>query len=408
MWQLATSLLLAATLGLGCSRKAAEPGRDASPPASPPVAEDDAHNHDGSHPEAAVDCGGDYMLPGAVARLGSHSFMILGPDGEQHVIAEHRSGTPPHNYQILLRLRLDEGELAAYQRIARTSRTLPAFTTITFDASGTQVDRTFFCLADLTKVPFPIRASWQQDADHEGSFDIKGSISRGDHLTLERDEVEVLVARYLPAYLPQEALRAAIATQPDAVVPRLRHAPIRADESVATAARRVSYMAGDGSIAAAGRSCPRNTYLRDQPVPETIHTFVLVAEAGEHAVIATHYYDHAPQNFQTVLRLALDDEELARYRRAAASSTGPLLFQTSSTFCMQDLRKLLKSGKLAIEGTLYAGATLDAYQRGTPVGVVKLAAAEVEVLVNRRLESLMDPVAVAQDVLGDTKWSAGR
>jgi hypothetical protein len=71
---------------------------------------------------------GEYLqlVPGEIARLGSHSFMILGRDDASHIIAEHRSGTPPHNYQILLRVRLDKAEMDAYERIAKSSKTLPA------------------------------------------------------------------------------------------------------------------------------------------------------------------------------------------------------------------------------------------------------------------------------------------
>ena len=80
-------------------------------------APDDVHNHDGSHPPGAKNCGTNYMLPGETARLGSHSFMILGQDGADHIIVEHRSGTPPHNYQFLLRIRLDQDGIAAYRKV---------------------------------------------------------------------------------------------------------------------------------------------------------------------------------------------------------------------------------------------------------------------------------------------------
>jgi hypothetical protein len=392
-----TVLRLAAACGvaLGCGRGETDahpsPVPVHVPVPVPAIAADDAHNHDGSHAGAATDCGSDYMLPGEVARLGSHSFMILGRDGPSHVIADHRSGTPPHNYQLLLRVRLDEDELAAYERLARTSRTLPAFTTIYIDASGREVDRTFFCLSDLpdlSKIRFPIRASLQTNADHEGTFDVRGSVSRGDVLTIERADLAILVARYLPAYLPQEALRTAIRERPGEVLPRLDDAPVRADEDPATAAARP---AASTTAAAPDRTCPRNTFLPGEPVPETVHAFLLLAAAGANAVLATHDYDHAPHNFQTAVTLTLTDEQMAAYRRAAAAAAPvPPRFQTTTTFCMQDLRKLLRQPAFALRGTLDGGAPLD------------VPAAGIRVLVNRRLESFLDPLAVARSV-GDAR-----
>lgn len=62
---------------------------------------DDAHNHNGTHVEGQENCGGNYMFPGDIARLGSHSFLILGEDGPEHLLLDHRSGTPPHTYQFI-------------------------------------------------------------------------------------------------------------------------------------------------------------------------------------------------------------------------------------------------------------------------------------------------------------------
>src|SRR5262245_13436192 len=85
---------------------------------------DEAHNHDRSHSEGPKNCGGNYMFPGDVARLGSHSFMILGLEDANHILAKHRSGTPPHNYQFVLRIRLDDDEMALYKKILKDSKTL--------------------------------------------------------------------------------------------------------------------------------------------------------------------------------------------------------------------------------------------------------------------------------------------
>jgi len=117
-------------LGAGCISLFA-----ASAVAGERYAQDDMHNHDGSHPAGSKDCGTNYMLPGRRARLGSHSFMILVLEDADHIIVEHRSGTPPHNYQFLLRVRLDPDEMAAYQQVLKGSKTLPAFTTIYYERS---------------------------------------------------------------------------------------------------------------------------------------------------------------------------------------------------------------------------------------------------------------------------------
>ena len=108
---------------------------------------DDAHNHDGSHPDGAKNCGTNYMFPGSVARLGSHSFLILGQDDDSHILADHRTGTPPHNYHFILRIRLDPDEMALYKKLKAESKLTPAFTTIYYDDlnSKKQLDRSFFC-----------------------------------------------------------------------------------------------------------------------------------------------------------------------------------------------------------------------------------------------------------------------
>jgi hypothetical protein len=373
--------------------------------------DDDAHNHDGSHPDGPQNCGGNYMLPGAIARLGSHSFMILGAEDESHIIAEHRSGTPPHNYQFLLRVRLDPPEMRAYRELLKDARTLPAFTTIYFDAQGQQQDRTFFCLPDLPKIfgpqkqpgdafakLFPIRASLQRNPDHEGSFEIEKSVARGQFITLERDDVELLVYRYLPAYLPQDLLRAALKKDGAQIRPLLTHAPITADESPTTAAHRASYMASDGRHGTGPADCPHNFYLKSTPVARTVHSFLLLAEAGPHAVLATHYYDYAPQNFQTVVRFRLSDDAMKIYRRARQGAATPPLFQTAEAFCMENIRTLGRDGKFTLTGTVYRNPTLNEYRRGSPVGKWALRGSDLEVLVNRRLESFLNPLEVQASV----------
>lgn len=383
---------------------------------------DDVHNHDGTHSDGPKNCGGNYMFPGGIARLGSHSFMILGQEDENHILAEHRSGTPPHNYQFVLRIRLDADEMALYKKILKESKTLPAFTTIYFNAKGEQVDRTFFCLQDLPKIfgeghrkgdefekLFPIRASLQKNADHEGSFDIKPSVVPGAFLSIDQSDVEIVVYRYLPGYLEQSSFRQIIKERPKEIVPLLGHSPLYANEPVETASKHSSYRLTDAKIVKEGEFCPKDYYLPKVANPKTIHTFLLMTEVGPNTVLAIHYYDAAPQNFQTVLKLKLSDEEVNIYRLAKKDSKVPPLFQTRTVgktesesiyFCMADLKQLVRSGKFLMKGTVYKNSDLNDYRLGTPVGTLDLASSDIEVLMNRTLNSFMDPEAVAKDVLG--------
>ena len=402
-------------LAAGCAVQLTASG---IPPAlaAEPYAQDDMHNHDGSHPAGSKDCGTNYMLPGETARMGSHSFMILGQEDADHILVEHRSGTPPHNYQFLLRIRLDPDEIAAYQKVLKGSRTLPAFTTIYYDEAGVQRDRTFFCLQDLPRIfdpkagkdefssLFPIRASLQKNADHEGGFAIKPSVVPGLYFSLDRKDIELIVYRYLPAYLPQESLRKAIKANPKAELPLLSHAPLFATEPAQTAGQHTSYIATDGAIALPGDACQHDYYLKNAPAPKTIHNFLLMAEGAGNTVIAVYYPDQAPHNWQTVLTLKLSGEEMKVYRAAKASSQVPPVLQTRVNdknyfFCMSDLRKQISSGEFKASGTVYRGSDLSDYRLGAPVGQIDLDANKVSVLVNRNLASLMNPLAVAKDVL---------
>lgn len=385
--------------------------------AAEPYAQDDMHNHDGSHPVGSKDCGTNYMLPGETARMGSHSFMILGQEDADHILVEHRSGTPPHNYQFLLRVRLDPDEIAAYQKVLKGSKTLPAFTTIYYDEAGVQRDRTFFCLQDLPRIfdpkaakdefssLFPIRASLQKNADHEGGFAIKPSVVPGLYFSLERKDIELIVYSYLPAYLPQESLRKAIKANPKAELPLLNHAPLFAVEPVQTASQHKSYIATDGAIVLPGDACQHDYYLKNSPVPKTIHNFLLLVESAGNTVTAVYYPDQAPHNWQTVLTLKLSDEEMKVYRSAKQDSKVPPVLQTrvgdrNYFFCMSDLRKQISSGEFKASGTVYRGSDLSDYRLGAPVGQIDLDASKVSVLVNRNLASSMNPLAVAKDVLG--------
>lgn len=388
-------------------------------------AADDAHNHDGSHPDTPKNCGTNYMLPGETARLGSHSFLILGQDGANHIIADHRSGTPPHNYHFILRIRLDDNEMKFYKKLLAESKLPPAMTTIYYDDANPkkQLDRTFFCLADLPKIfgdqkkngdefetLFPIRASLQKNADFEGAFEIEKSIYPGGHFQIERDDVELMIYRYLPSYLEQQAFRKVIKERSEDVLPLLSHAPVFATESVEAASSRKSYAQTDGALATTG-ACPTDFYLKKTSVPKTIHNFLLLSELDANTVLAVHYYDQAPHNFQTAMRIKLSNDEMSIYRKAKEGTKVPPLLQTrvlangknsekNYYFCMADIKKDVASGVFKLEGSIYKDSGLNEYKLGHLVGSLNVEAKDVFIITNRNLLSLMNPLDVANDVLG--------
>lgn len=362
---------------------------------------DDAHNHDGTHVEGQENCGTNYMLPGETARLGSHSFLVLGEDGPDHLLLDHRSGTPPHTYQFILRVRVDANEMATYRKLlSETKIALPAVTTIYFDKSGKQVDRTFFCLTDLKKIfgpeqkkgdpfekLFPIRASWQKNADFEGAFPIKETVVPEDPLVIERKDVEIVLYRYLPSYLEQTSLRKALKTQGAASTSNLSGGP------------GTSYIRA-GAHESNGETCRSDYYLKNVRLPKTKHAFLLLAESGPHTVLAAHLYDQSPQNYQTTLQLELPNEQMKLFRKARNESKAPPLFMSSDFFCMADIKELIKSKSLNLKGTLYKNSDYEDFKPGEPVGELNLASYQTKVLVNRTLQSLLNPQAVARDVFG--------
>lgn len=358
----------------------------------------------------AVDCGTNYLTPASRARLGSHTFVILGTDGPDHILAAHRSGTPPHNYQFVLRVRLSAEEMAFYRDLAAQSETLPSFTTIHYADSGQQLSRTFFCLQDVPVMfegpdddphaaLFPIHASLLKDAQHEGIFKIRESHHPGGFFTLSRDEVSLAVYRYLPEYLDQDALRAAIAADPQGTARRIAHAPIVHDEPESAAAARSDFRRSEGAAAAEGQVCPKNYRLPRTGVPKTTHAFLLLAEQPDGTVLALHRYDAAPHNFQTALTLRLDDAELALLRQArAAGGDAPLLLLDAPT-CLASIREDLAAGRLDLSGTLYAEATLSPHSLGAPLGTLTVTSEEITVLVSRELSSYLAPEDVLEAVL---------
>ncbi len=374
---------------------------------------DDAHNHDGTHVEGQVDCGSNYMFPGNVARLGSHSFLILGEDGPNHLLLDHRSGTPPHTYQFILKVRSDESEMATYRKILKDNKVaLPAVTTIYFDKTGKQIDRTFFCLHDLKKIfgaeqksndafakLFPIRATWQKNADFEGAFPIKETIVPDEPLIIDRKDVEIVLYRYLPSYLEQAGFRKMLKAQGSRFTSMLSHAPIKHDELPATAASHASYI-NSGAFASNGETCSSDYYLKSVRPPKTQHAFLLLAEMEKNKVLASHLYDQSPQNYQTVMSFELTDEQMKLFRQAKQKSKTPILFMPSAYFCLGEVKELLKSGSLKLSGDLHVNTDYEKFKLGQKEGAITIPSSKIKLMVNRTLQSLMNPQAVARDVFG--------
>jgi D-alanyl-D-alanine dipeptidase len=307
----------------------------------------------------------------------------------------------------LLRVRVDAKAMATYHRLlAESKKSLPAVTTIYFDKTGKQIDRTFFCLHDLPKIfgpeakagdafekLFPIRATWQKDADFEGAFPIKETITTDDPLVIERKDVQLLVFRYLPSYLEQSGFRAYLKAHPE-FISHLSDAPLAHDEPAATAARHHSYI-NSGGFDSNHETCPANYNLKTVQPPKTRHAFLILAVENEHSILATHLYDQAPQNFQTAVRFELSPAEMTMIQGAKAK--GPLLFWPANYFCMADIRSEIKHG-LRLSGEVYAHSNLNDFAIGEKIGT--LTPTKATVLVNRPLQSLMNPQAVARDVFG--------
>lgn len=372
---------------------------------------DDSHNHDGTHVEGQENCGGNYMFPGDIARLGSHSFLILGKDGSDHLLLDHRSGTPPHTYQFILRVRVDANEMATYHKLLKETKiSLPAVTTIYFDKTGKQLDRTFFCISDLKKIfgseqkendpfskLFPIRASWQNNADFEGSFPIKETVVPEDPLIIERKDVEIVLYRYLPSYLEQSSFRKMLKKKGVTFSSILSHAPVSNDDKIDLAKNRKSYIKS-GAFDSNGETCQSNYYLKTVRPPKTKHGFLILAENGKNSVLVSHLYDQSPQNFQTTLTFELSDEQMQLFRKARKESKTPLLFMPSEYFCMSEIKDLIKRKALNLIGTLYQNTEFEEFNLGQSVGELSFESSKIKVLVSRTLQSLMNPQAVARDV----------
>jgi len=354
------------------------------------------HEGHGGAP-SGKNCGSNYMLPGNTARLGSHTFMLLGQDGPHHVLAAHRSGTPPHNYQFILRFRLDDDEMARYSEAWAHSKTLPAFTTIEYDQNKKKLSRTFFCLNDLPQIfgkaqkkgdafekLFPIKGALMMNAQHEGLFKILPNVVPGPGFSLERSDVEIVFYRYLPTYLPQKELRKSIEKDPAKIVPLFSDAPRSAREK--RPARHASIFANAQRDT---KRCRKNYSAPKTPVFENPHTFMLLPSPKRNTTLAVHIYGEAPHNFQSVYELTLSAKD--------AETLAPLYKQkpylVSQKFCLDDYKSVKAKH---FSGPLMSGS------RAPYVFDTKLAALQplkVTKVVNRQLGSLMNPLDVAREVL---------
>ena len=289
---------------------------------------------------------------------------------------------------------------------------MPAVTTIYFDKTGKQIDRTFFCLPDLKKIfgqeqkendqfakLFPIRASWQKDADFEGAFAIKPSVVPEAPLVIERRDVQIVLYRYLPSYLEQSGFRKMLKAKGGRFTSVLSHAPSRSDDTPEEAAQRSSYIKA-GAMNSNGETCPADYYLKNVRPPKTKHAFILLAEFGNNSVLASHLYDQSPQNYQTTAIFELSDAQIQLFRKARKASKTPLLFIPSQHFCMAEVKDLIKRKALTLSGNVYANSEYEEFRLGQSVGSLALPPDKIKVLVNRTLQSLMNPQAVAMDVFG--------
>jgi D-alanyl-D-alanine dipeptidase len=67
---------------------------------------------------------------------------------------------------------------------------------------------------------------------------------------------------------------------------------------------------------------------------------------------------------------------------------------------MTEIKHLLKRQVLNLKGAIYKNSDFAEFHLGEPAGELELASSKVKVLVNRTLQSLMNPQAVARDVFG--------
>ena len=181
-----------------------------------------------------------------------------------------------------------------------------------------------------TRSYFRSRLHFRKILITKGNFAIAESVVRGKAISIDRADVELVMVRYLPSYLAQDLFKTALKEHRSEVLPRLKDAAEFASEDPAEAHKHISYMVTDGSKG--GKElCPKSYYLPKVAVHSTLHTFMLFPEADKNSVLAVHFYDFAPQNYQTTLRMKLTDAEMKLVREAKGA-----LLQTnvSDAFCM--------------------------------------------------------------------------
>ena len=144
------------------------------------------------------------------------------------------------------------------------------------------------------------------------------------------------------------------------------------------------------------------------------HRFFIVAIAGKNQVLALSQYDQAPHNFQTLLRLTLDAQELQLVRNARKQSQYFPIFETRISqpnrsdgkshyhFCLANLRQQIQTQGFYIKGQLYTNPDIGSHKQGRVLqGTIDLNGSDIEVIVNRNLPSFLPPLEVAKDVLGE-------
>lgn len=291
----------------------------------------------GGAPAWSEDCGVDYMLPGVRVPMEVQTFQVLAADGAHHIIVDHLVGPPPHNYQYILRVRLDDAEMEAYKKMSAGQKELAGLVSVAMFCPA-DVKAMFGTKTDRFAKNFPMKAAFIAPG-------AQAPLVTSD-ISIERDDVEVMVFRYLPSLLPQDVFRRALVERSKEILPYINNAPLYATESVSAASGRSSYITSDGIISKPGESCPSTPEVKGVTEPKTMHTFLLLAELGSNSVMAVHYLDQAPQNFQMAFRLRLSKKEMRIYRGAKNDTTVPPVMQTrilpnrNYYFCLADFSKV--------------------------------------------------------------------
>lgn len=377
-----------------------------------------AYTYEHEHFDAEItpkgDCANNYLMPNKKARLGSHSFIIIGKLDKNHLLLDHRSGTPPHNYHYILKLKVDNIAMTTYEKLlAKSTIGLPAITTIDFDKNKKQVGRSFFCLQDLPKIfghqkkksdefekLFPIRATWQLNADFEASFKIGESIVPEEaRLIINRDDVEILLYRYHAPYLKQDDFRKYIQEQKGLITRKLSHIPISFNESEESASKHSSFFKSLNLSEEDKFQCPADFYLKNYKLPTTPHAFLIFKSDQKNLYYFGTLYEQSPLNFQTWFEVKLNEAQ-SKLVDLSIQNNSPALFITKNKFCMAKIKSLIKENNFEFNGEIYSNNQFSPFVIGKHIAPLKISSKQSKLLTNRILYSLLDPQLVARDELG--------